>query len=225
MIFSWNYGGQAVYIAGAWDGWAAKTALYKNGAEFIALLYIPVGEFQCKYFVDDNWQCAPDLPTRIDENGNTNNIVIIDNNTPEFDSAAPLNERKPLSPVTSYTQNPSADLTAADPPVMPPHLEARSLKPLPDDVSPSVRASVQRNSAPHDGAPGERPAVKRPFFSHVYIDHLYQANMDPEDNDVQSLSQSTRFGNKVINTVFITTRLPRTEPRTAGNGFVHRPPG
>lgn len=214
-----------MHVAGAWDGWATKTALYKNGAEFIALLYVPVGEFQCKYFVDDNWQCAPDLPTRTDENGNTNNIVTITKSTPEFDSAAPLDERKPLSPVTSYRQNAAADLAAADPPVMPPHLEARSLKPLPEDVSSSVGASAPRNSAPHDGAPGAGGTVKRPFFSHVYIDHLYQAKLDPEDDDVRSLSQSIRVGNKVINTVFVTTRLPRTEPRTDENGFAHRPSG
>lgn len=215
-VFTWNYGGYSVYVAGAWDNWKSETPMYKNGNEYIALVYIPIGEHQFKFFIDDVWQCAPNMPTRTDEHGNTNNVITVEPKELEFDSNTPLHAGSPPSPLSSYNQSAIPEFSA-DPPTLPPHLESRVLKPLPDDISPSVRAMKQ--SAPHDGTPGETRKA-RPFISHVYIDHLYQEK-GAGDDDVHSLSQTTRVGRKVINTVFVTIQGNHKSTGADGNGFAH----
>lgn len=182
--------------------------MYKSGNEFIALIYVTVGEYQFKYYVDDNWQCAPNLPTRTDETGNTNNVVTIREDELEFDSAVGLHDEKaPRSPITSYTQN-SIAAFSSDPPTLPPHLEMRALKPLPDDICPQI--------ARPDGA----RRARGPFTSHVYIDHLYRSKRE-RDDDVMLLSQTSRVGGILVNTVFVTTRTRSTIADGNGNGFAH----
>lgn len=188
--------------------------MYKNGTEYMALIYVPVGEHQFKFFVDDVWQCAPNLPTHTDEHGNTNNLITIEPQESEYDTITPLHDTSPPSPLSSYDQNPTAEFSV-DPPVLPPHLESRMLKPLPDDICPSVQE--MKRSAPHDGTPGGVRKA-RPFISHVYIDHLYQEKEVRED-DVHSLSQTTRVGEKIINTVFVTIRGDHKIAHADGNGF------
>lgn len=211
-VFTWNYGGHSVFITGAWDNWQAKTPMYKNGNEFLALIYVPVGEHQFKFFVDDNWQCAPNIETRTDEHGNTNNFVYIVARDPEFDCAAPLHANDPPSPLSSYDQMSAADFPV-EPPVLPPHLEMRALKPLPDDISPAVTAGrVERNGT-------------RAFTSHVYLDHLY-TGQDADvpaigQEDVRSLSQTTRVGRKLVHTVFVTRAARTLESHPDGNGYAH----
>lgn len=213
-VFTWNYGGHSVFITGAWDNWQAKTPMYKNGNEFLALIYVPVGEHQFKFFVDDNWQCAPNLDTRTDDHGNTNNVVYIVAHDPEFDCAAPLHANDPPSPLSSYDQMSTADFPV-EPPVLPPHLEMRALKPLPDDISPAVSAG--RGDRDRKGS--------RPFTSHVYLDHLYKekgVEIAPiGQDDVRSLSQTTRVGRKLVHTVFVTRTALPLEPHPDGNGFAH----
>lgn len=63
-VFTWNFGGKHVYITGAWDGWTEKTPMHKNGAEYTAVIYVPRGEYQFKYFVDDNWYVCTVHTTR-----------------------------------------------------------------------------------------------------------------------------------------------------------------
>lgn len=215
-VFTWTFGGQHVFIAGAWDNWSKKTPMYQNGKEHMALLYVPCGEYQFKFYVDENWQCAPNLPTRTDEHGNTNNIVKVVAEDPEFDSSAPVDLQAPLSPIASYDQASTAEFSS-DPPVLPPHLEARSLKPLPDDIGPAVTAQhnalhramhrIQQN-CPHL-SPGSAlaPPAERPFFSHVFVDHMYQAKLQSADEDVLYLSQTSRVSGKIINTVYVTNHL------------------
>ena len=232
-VFTWNFGGHHVYIAGAWDHWQKKTPMDKCANEHIALIYIPCGEYQFKYYVDDNWRCAPNLPTRTDANGNTNNIVSIAPAHLEFDSPTPIDSSAPPSPLATYDQASTAEYSA-DPPLLPPHLEARALKPLPDDISPSV-AAVNLNPTPPRTPQTPRPALpgipptgppdrsERPFFSHVFIDHLYKAQSIMDDEEIQCLSQTSRIHGKVVSTVFVTRRGPHAH-HSNGNGFPHRTP-
>lgn len=224
IVFSWKYQGQLVYVAGAWDKWRRKYPLYRYGPNCIALIYIPIGEYQCKFFVDDNWQCATHLPTKTDEHGNTNNLIKVTHKHLEYDSPAPLDSRKPLSPLSSYRQNTCADFPS-EPPVLPSHLLSRNLRipPSVTETPPDESDSMPKNSAPHDGAPALAHARSKPFFSHVYINHLYHAPVDPDEQEVQSLSQSTRIGDKIIDTVFVTRRMPPAESEPETNGFVHKP--
>lgn len=55
--FTWGYGGQSVYVTGAWDDWRVKVALSPvSGREFSAVLALPLGYHQYKFIVDGNWK-------------------------------------------------------------------------------------------------------------------------------------------------------------------------
>jgi hypothetical protein len=89
VVLSWNYGGASVSVTGAWDGWREKVHMTRNecaGGLFLCVLYLPCGgEFQFKYYVDENWQCNPSWPTQTDAQGNTNNVVRVVSPALEFD--------------------------------------------------------------------------------------------------------------------------------------------
>ena len=235
-VFTWNFGGTSVYIAGAWDQWTTRTPMYKNGTEHIALLYVPCGEFQFKYLVDDTWQCAPDLPTRVDEHGNTNNIIQIETPAPDFDVVGLIHQPPPLSPLSSYDQGANGEFTI-DPPTIPPHLEACTLKPLPDDICPGVGNAIT-SSTNSDSISNPNSIVnhdhtsnvthtsstrERPFFSHVFIDHLYLEKGPglAAEHDVRCFSQISRISGKVVNTVLVMKKIPRDGSNMESNGYNH----
>lgn len=174
----------------------------------IALIYLPVGEYQFKYLVDDLWRCAPDVETRTDAEGNTNNVVTVVEREREFDSGSPLRGGE-QSPRESYDQGSSGEF-ASDPPLLPMQLEERWLKEMPGE-----------------GVGGSR-RTKR-FRSHVFIDHLYREKVSDHnegnttEQQLVSFSQSSRVGDKVVDTVFITVNERRSDHRSQPNGFAITP--
>lgn len=190
--------------------------------EYIALLYIPSGKHHFRYCVDGSWHCDPALPSCLDENGNKYSIIDIIGEEPVFDTMEPLILEEPLSPISSYDQSERTDFNQ---PIreIPSVLELQSLKSLPDDISPEVTAlRSQFTNCKHktidnehvlsqldnDIPPGRTENSR--FFSHVFLNHLYQAEVNKEEDDddgqVLYLSQTTRVGEKVVNTVFVTSR-------------------
>ncbi len=118
-LFTWNFGGQKVEVVGGWDGWTRKTPLTRRGADHAAVLLVPRGAQEFKYYVDGNWQCNPALATSTDEHGNTNNSVTIEPLPPSFDGFLP----EPSSPVDTYDCKPPVDEhDANDVPVLPRYL-------------------------------------------------------------------------------------------------------
>ncbi|CAN8068083.1 unnamed protein product [Agarophyton chilense] len=205
-MFQWNFGGCEVYVAGDWDDWASKTPMSKNGQQHIALVYIPCGQHQFKYYVDQTWQCAPNLPSCTDSLGNKNNSVIVARPNPQFDMTSPLPDTPPLSPVSSYNQAETIEFPD-DAPLLPPFLGDRYLKPLPDDMSPDI--AVAARNAHRAQCLVKQPQSERsqrPFFSHVTVDHLYTARAI-ESDPVCSFSHNARHYGKVINTVFVTCNI------------------
>ncbi|PXF41513.1 SNF1-related protein kinase regulatory subunit beta-2 [Gracilariopsis chorda] len=208
-MFHWSFGGRHVFVAGAWDDWKLKTPMSKNGQHHMALVYIPCGQFQFKYFVDNTWQCAPNLPTTTDAHGNNNNLITILPVDPQFDVSTPLTEHPPSSPTSSYDQSTLNSSLSTDPPLLPPFLEHRCLKPLPDDISPKVAPlSPHAPSVITKHHPQHRSS--RPFFSHVSVDHLYVARSS--NPSLRSFSHTSRHYGKLINTVFVTS-APQPQPQ------------
>lgn len=218
LSLCWSHGGNEVFVVGSWDCWVGRIPLHAYGNEHTTLLYLPEGDFQFKFLVDGVWRCAPDVPTLTDSEGHENNFASIRHSTPEYDTHIPLHASGPPSPLSSYDQQAATDFNT-DPPPLPQFLETRVLKPLPDDISPLVTASASlsarivrntlssRPASPRPSAPGlslsvSLPTPHRPFFSHIFVDHLYESRVS-KDDEVLSLSQASRFGVKVINTVLI----------------------
>lgn len=216
LIF-WEGDAHAVSISGSWDNWQRRVDLEPGSdGEHCVLLSLQPGDFQLKFFVDGTWQCASYLPTCADPRGIVNNLLTVLPRRYEFDTLIPLHPSRPSSPISSYDCR-SPPTSALDPPLLPNYLEARSLKPFPDDISPDVCATRNNYSessqlcsslvvprpAPPDIDTSIGPhASYRPFFSHVFIDHLYMTRACSNDH-VQTISQTSRVGQKIVNTVFV----------------------
>ena len=82
-LFEWKEGGNDIIITGSFCGWKDRFAMSKNEKNnFYELkLYLPKGEYQFKFIVDNIWKCSNFYPTVTDQNNNTNNIL---NNTIEL---------------------------------------------------------------------------------------------------------------------------------------------
>lgn len=222
--FEWHGGGTSVQLRGSWDAYTHATSLDHNGEHHVTLLYIPPGQHSFCYAVDGMTRHDASRPYSTDVHGVIRNMLLVQPMRREFGVV----RGAPRSPCASYADARHVARFAGDPPHLPAHLEARALKPLPEDISPSVAAALTvapgsprdarmgGGDGPHTplsgcpAAPDVNPAdvahaAYRPLFSHVFIDHLYAARC-AESDDVLSLSQTFRFGSKVINTVFVTNR-------------------
>lgn len=78
-VFTWNHGGQNVYLLGSFIGWGIenKIKLVRSGHEFTVIYELPRGVHYYKFIVDDQWRFAPDQQTQRDEHGNVNNVLDI----------------------------------------------------------------------------------------------------------------------------------------------------
>lgn len=217
-LLVWNSGGDVISVVGSWDNWQRHVPLeLATNGEHCTLLLLQPGEFHLKFLVDGIWQCVSYLPTCVDLSGNINNTLIVHPPRHEFDTLIPLNAPLPSSPTSSYNCRVALP-SASEPPPLPPQLEARALKPLPEDISPAVRAT-QLNapsispwstaaSVPRPAAPGVDISIEphdsyRPFFSHIFINHLYLTRSASAAEEVQTISQTSRVGRKIVNTVYV----------------------
>lgn len=182
--FVWAFGGSSVYVTGAWDDWRVKAALSRTSpTEFTAVLALPVGTFQYKFIVDGNWKHSPALPTERDQHGNLNNIVVVKANVPEYDSnVQPYPDKIPNSPVESYDFSilPQEDHTT-EPPMLPRLLASAPLDRVTDKAC--------------HGA------------DFVRFNHMFSTNSDSVygPQDLYTLASETRYKNKVITTILITS--------------------
>ncbi|KAM8838337.1 5'-AMP-activated protein kinase subunit beta-2 isoform 1-T2 [Synchiropus picturatus] len=58
-VIRWGGGGKEVYIAGSFNNWSTKIPLNKSHNDFVAILDLPEGEHQYKFFVDGQWVHDP----------------------------------------------------------------------------------------------------------------------------------------------------------------------
>ncbi|ELV11679.1 5'-AMP-activated protein kinase subunit beta-2 [Tupaia chinensis] len=65
-VIRWSEGGKEVFISGSFNNWSTKIPLIKSHNDFVAILDLPEGEHQYKFFVDGQWvhdpsECDPAL--------------------------------------------------------------------------------------------------------------------------------------------------------------------
>jgi len=78
-MFTWNHGGQQVFLAASFNGWREQIPMVRSGNEFHVVQELPRGVHQYKFIVDDHWRFAPDQPKTQDSDGNMNNILDVAN--------------------------------------------------------------------------------------------------------------------------------------------------
>ncbi|CAH2313300.1 5 -AMP-activated kinase subunit beta-2 [Pelobates cultripes] len=133
-VIRWSEGGKEVFISGSFNNWSAKIPLIKSHNDFVAILDLPEGEHQYKFFVDGQWVHDPSEPVVTSQLGTINNLIHVKKSDFEVFDALKLDSME--SSDTSardlsssppgfygqelYTYRPEERFKS--PPILPPHL-------------------------------------------------------------------------------------------------------
>lgn len=181
MVFRWDSGGREIYICGTFNNWETKIPLTNSHGDFTAIVDLPEGEYEYKFFVDGQWLHDPNEEARDNGLGSYNNVVHVTKK--DFDAyyetwglAAP--EKGRSSPEGSYSQlKPPRSVTSSMTPHLPPLLQQTVL-----------------NQEP----PSQEDPTLLSEPNHVTLNHLYALSI--KDN-VLVLAASRRYREKYVTTL------------------------
>ncbi|MEE6504188.1 hypothetical protein FKM82_005092 [Ascaphus truei] len=75
-VFRWTGGGKEIYLSGSFNNWG-KIPLIKSHNNFAAILDLPEGEHQYKFYVDGHWTHDPSEPVVTSQLGTVNNVIQV----------------------------------------------------------------------------------------------------------------------------------------------------
>ena len=219
-LFQWKEGGNNIIITGSFCGWSHNFAMRKNEKNNIyeLTLYLPKGEYQFKFIVDNIWRCSNFYPTVTDQNNNTKelNDIIKErekenqntaNTTPDFDKNSTNLKKK------SNHQNASVNLSEQMKknytnlfPLKeqlnsePPHLPQHYLNPLSYNSYPNIgEKEFIYNRFKNNLIRQTFQSVKIP--THVYLNHILR-NCKEEKKYIRS-SISFRIRSKFATIIYL----------------------
>mmetsp|Transcript_22847 Transcript_22847/g.76714 ORF Transcript_22847/g.76714 Transcript_22847/m.76714 type:complete len:316 (+) Transcript_22847:85-1032(+) len=76
-VLQWSHGGRLVYVTGTFNNWAERIPMRQSRTDFTVCLNLPVGTFQYKFIVDNEWRFSPSQPLVQDAQGNVNNCITV----------------------------------------------------------------------------------------------------------------------------------------------------
>mgnify|MGYP003684062125 CR=1 FL=1 len=76
-VLQWSHGGRMVYVTGTFNNWAERIPMRQSRNDFTVCLNLPVGTFQYKFIVDNEWRFSPSQPLVQDAQGNVNNCITV----------------------------------------------------------------------------------------------------------------------------------------------------
>lgn len=76
-VLQWSHGGRMVYVTGTFNNWAERIPMRQSRSDFTVCLNLPVGTFQYKFIVDNEWRFSPTQPLVQDAQGNVNNCITV----------------------------------------------------------------------------------------------------------------------------------------------------
>nr|XP_002129192.1 5'-AMP-activated protein kinase subunit beta-1 [Ciona intestinalis] len=187
-VIRWKGGGKDIYISGSYDNWQNKLRLNRSHDDFVAIVDLPVGEHEYKFFVDGDWKIDPNEPSKENKMGTLNNVLTVKPSDFEvfealaYDSSAPeVIKEFSTSPNESYTQDVPRSLledSSLHPPTLPPHLLNKVL--LNQDIDMSYEPSLL------------------PEPPHVTLNHMYALSIK---DGVMALSATHRYKKKFVTTL------------------------
>uniref|UniRef100_W5KDT7 Protein kinase, AMP-activated, beta 1 non-catalytic subunit, b n=1 Tax=Astyanax mexicanus TaxID=7994 RepID=W5KDT7_ASTMX len=131
-VFRWTGPAKDVYVSGSFNNWANKIPLSKSHSNFVAVVDLPEGEHQYKFYVDGNWTLDPKQPVVTSKSGTVNNIIQVKKTDFEVFDALKTDSEKCAdmsdmsgSPPGPYHQEPystKSEDRLRSPPILPPHL-------------------------------------------------------------------------------------------------------
>ncbi|XP_058035144.1 5'-AMP-activated protein kinase subunit beta-2 isoform X2 [Ahaetulla prasina] len=133
-VIRWTDGGKEVFISGSFNNWSAKIPLIKSHNDFVAILDLPEGEHQYKFFVDGQWVHDPSEPVVTSQMGTINNLIHVKKSDFEVFDALKVDSLE--SSETSYRELSGSppgiygqdmyvyrpEERFKSPPILPPHL-------------------------------------------------------------------------------------------------------
>lgn len=178
VVFTWNQGGQNVYLAASFNGWREQIPMVRSGNEFQVVHELPRGIHQYKFIVDEQWRFATDQPKTQDSQGNVNNVLDISNYM-RFQAGVEM------EPPPRFGQLiPDLHDYTLDAPVIPLVLQKSPLCALPPrpEISGNQPLSIQ---------------------THALCDHIYVKERENESVP-STIAVTHRYGQKYSTTVFAT---------------------
>lgn len=180
IVFRWDGGGNEVYVCGTFNNWETKIPMTNSQGDFTAIVDLPEGEHEYKFYVDGEWLHNPDEPASNNGLGSYNNIVTVSKKHFDayFETWDLLADKGDSSPPGSYSQQvPPRSATSGLPPHLPPLLQQTVLnQDLPDFEDPTLL----------------------PQPNHVILNHLYALSI--KDN-VLVLAATHRYKEKYVTTL------------------------
>ncbi|XP_026877814.1 5'-AMP-activated protein kinase subunit beta-1b [Electrophorus electricus] len=185
-VFRWSGPAKDVCISGSFNNWASKIPLSKSHKNFVAILNLPEGQHQYKFFVDGQWTLDPAQPVVTSKSGVVNNVIQVCKTDFEVFDALKTDSEKcsDLSDVSgsppgsyqqeAYSKNEERLLT---PPILPPHL---------------LQVLLNKDT----GISCDPTLLPEP--NHVMLNHLYALSIK---DGVMVLSATHRYKKKYVTTV------------------------
>ncbi|KAB1255428.1 5'-AMP-activated protein kinase subunit beta-1 [Camelus dromedarius] len=206
-VFRWTGGGKEVYLSGSFNNWS-KLPLTRSHNNFVAILDLPEGEHQYKFFVDGQWTHDPSEPIVTSQLGTVNNIIQVKKTDFEVFDALMVDSQKcsDVSGMNSYFQlRFSEEMSCHRFPA-----ELSSSPPGPYHQEPYVSKPEERFKAPpilpphllqvilnKDTGISCDPALL-PEPNHVMLNHLYALSIK---DGVMVLSATHRYKKKYVTTL------------------------
>ncbi|XP_073730215.1 5'-AMP-activated protein kinase subunit beta-1a [Misgurnus anguillicaudatus] len=186
-VFRWTGAGKEVYISGSFNNWTNKIPLIRSQNNFVAIVDLPEGEHQYKFFVDGQWTHDPSEPVVTSQLGTVNNIIQVKKTDFEVFDALMVDSQKcsdmsdlSSSPPGPYHQDayiPKQEEKFKSPPILPPHL---------------LQVILNKDT----GISCDPALLPEP--NHVMLNHLYALSIK---DGVMVLSATHRYKKKYVTTL------------------------
>ncbi|XP_015280801.1 PREDICTED: 5'-AMP-activated protein kinase subunit beta-1 [Gekko japonicus] len=185
-VFRWTGGGKEVYLSGSFNNWN-KLPLTRSHNNFVAILDLPEGEHQYKFYVDGQWTHDPSEPVVTSQLGTLNNVIQVKKTDFEVFDALLVDSQKcsdmselSSSPPGPYHQDPyicKPEERFKSPPILPPHL---------------LQVILNKDT----GISCDPALLPEP--NHVMLNHLYALSIK---DGVMVLSATHRYKKKYVTTL------------------------
>ncbi|CAG5867250.1 unnamed protein product [Menidia menidia] len=206
-VFRWTGDGKEVFLSGSFNNWANKIPLIRSQNTFVAIVDLPEGEHQYKFYVDGQWTHDPTeasgllivqlcelncvivsaQPVVTNQLGTVNNIIQVKKTDFEVFDALMVDSQKcsdmsdlSSSPPGPYHQDayvPKQEEKFKSPPILPPHL---------------LQVILNKDT----GISCDPALLPEP--NHVMLNHLYALSIK---DGVMVLSATHRYKKKYVTTL------------------------
>ncbi|KAG7266324.1 hypothetical protein CRUP_038475, partial [Coryphaenoides rupestris] len=93
-VFRWTGDGKEVFLSGSFNNWTNKIPLIRSQNNFVAIVDLPEGEHQYKFYVDGQWTHDPTEPVVTNQLGTVNNLIQVKNTDFEVFDALMVDSQK-----------------------------------------------------------------------------------------------------------------------------------